>query len=129
MRAWVYQTLVISNFVTNLHGGLFETSRTTKVPHKKPYSYYRMGLSDRRVHSSVPVRSTPLQVFVYDEPGDFGLIEQKLEEARVALTTYPPLVSEPRLVSCVWDSMSADLSEDPLTGTIAKFARLTIIHT
>lgn len=128
MRTWVYQTLKLSGLWAPTEGRVYQTSTVTKVPDKAPHAFYRMGLSSGVLHTDWPVVSTPFQLFLHDVPGDFMRIDDMLEYARVALTILPPLYPEPRLIRCEQLEVSEDISEDPLTGTISKYARYRLVH-
>lgn len=128
MRVWIYQTLKLSGLWTPIGGRVFQTSRVTKVPDQVPHAFYRVGLATGLIHSDAPVVSTPFQLFLHDTPGDFVRIDELLDLAKTAFTLLPPLYPSPKLIRCEWLEHSEDGPEDPLTGTISKFARYRLVH-
>lgn len=129
MREWVFQTLLNSPFYMAVGGRIHEASASRQVPDKKPYSYYRIGVSTGRVHTSAPIRVTPFEVFVLDLPGTYSAIDAALELAIAALTSIPLTYYVPQVTQCLWIETSGDVPEDQFSGTISKFARFSLVHT
>lgn len=128
MRIWIYQTLKASDLWDELGQRLFQTSRLIKVPDEKPYLIFRVGAASGLLHTDAPAVVTPFQLFMHDVPGDFLKIDDMLDVAKTALTLYPPLVADPKLIRCEWVGNSEDIQEDPLTGTISKMASYRLVH-
>jgi hypothetical protein len=101
----------------------------TQAPPEKLCSFYRMGSSTGRLHTDAPAKSTPFQVFVLDEPGDYERIDEGLELARVALCAIPLLCRDDSVIQCHWTETSGDIPEDVMSGAISKFSRFTVVHT
>lgn len=130
MRTWVYQTLANDVPLGDLlDDRIYQASRSTKVPKDKMYAYYRMGVASSRLHSiETPVLVTPFQVFVQDVPGDYLQIDSAMARLRGLFSMHPPAYPDARFISSTWLEVSADLPEDPLTGTISKFIRCQVVH-
>lgn len=128
MRAWVQETLklAISELVDDR---IYQSSALEQVPTKKPYVIHRFG-------STVPAlsmeedaaRSTPLTLYFHDVPGSYERMDELLQLVKKKMTQVPPALAEPRLIRCLWTSHSADLPQDPKTGTIIKLSHYRLVH-
>lgn len=128
MRTWIYESLVATD-ITSIGDRIYQASALTEVPRNKHHMIYRVGARTPLLHGEeVPVVVTPFNVFIHDEPGDYGQIDAALALLRVRLTQNPPMVPETRFIRCLWLEDSIDVPEDPLTGTISRFNRMNLIH-
>lgn len=129
MRLWIYETLAASVTIESLVDDRINQSSAFREGTSPPHVIYRLGDSRPLLHSEeIPAIELPFQVFAYDVPGDYTIIEDILAAAKASLTLYPPIVESTKLIRCKWLGDSAEVSEDPATGHISKFSRMTLIH-
>lgn len=128
LREWVVSRLTEYAPLTAIMGDrLTLGSSLTEIPQVKPFAIYRVGLSvaDLRGDGQTRVKTTPVQIFFHDEPGDYGKIDNMLRLARVILEGGNS--REHGIIDCGWVEDSEDLRDDEF-HTNLRWARYQVIH-
>lgn len=131
VHEWLHQSLSSNvSLVSKSKGGIMEASYMIQVPDAKPFIIHKLSGTSPLLsrEENGPVRATPVQIYVHDEPGTYQRIADTLFEVQVALIGPPFLVPDADLVACRWEGDSSQIPEDPKTGTISQFSRFRIVH-
>lgn len=114
-REWVYQTLLNDEELMDLVpvGSVFGAGAVGTRPESKPFVVIRMGPTQYNSFWS----AANVQIWVHDEPGDYGRIDQIIDRCKSVLNRKTVdrlggIVSE-------WTGDSTDLADDGY-GTITR---------
>lgn len=130
MRTWTHQKLISTPAITALLGegvdSVIQFRSLDSVPQVKPFLSHRMGVARSiiRDDNATKALTTPLQVWVHDNPGDYLAIDALLEEVRKVLEAAP---SSGKFIQARFLEHSEDLA-DPEMGTILRFSRYLLVH-
>lgn len=130
LRHWLYQTVSNDSTLQDFWGTRFyQGERLLEVPLTKPFGVYRMGndtdegLSEDR--SEFAPHTQFAQIFVHDEGGDYGTIDDIVDRLKVLLDGAGPS-KEHQLICCRHLETSRDLDDDQM-GTILRYARFLLV--
>lgn len=116
-RTWTYQKLV------DVMGAdaVFAGGSITVVPEIRPMVVYRLQNVDPLLRDNEqPVTTgTNLEVWVYDEPGSYDLIDVKIKAIREALVGQ---VALPGKTVCRWLGDSGELADDEWKAIVRNSA-------
>jgi len=88
-----------------------------------------MGLMNAELSTEEQIAATtPIQIFAYDDPGDYLRSEAILAVVKALLLQKPPAIANAKFIACRWLEDSEDLPEDPVSKVIGKFSRLELVH-
>lgn len=128
LREWVYSRLTGYSPLVALNGDrVWLATALESIPSTKPFIIYRVGLSTSSLRGDglTRVLSSPIQVFIHDDPGDYARIDQMLRMARVMLEGGSS--SEHGIISCDWIEDSEDLRDDEF-HTNLRWGRFQVTH-
>lgn len=124
-RAWVYEKLSTAPEVTSIIPAdqIYGAGALNLVPTTRPFITLRFMPAIRNV---VNGRNDEVVVWVHDEPGDYGRIDEALAAVRTVLDEHVPDL--PGSIVVRWQGESQDLADDGY-GTITRNASYLLVGT